>query len=378
MNKTFLPLFFAILLFASCATQKPIRIERINRLTFIGQYTLPHKMQVNGTTLGGLSGIDYNPSKKEYYLICDDRSDINPLRFYTIKIDFSENGIENVRPEKATSFTANGKLYHNRKQDSLNVPDPEALRFHPKTGEIFWSSEGERTVKKDHSILTNPLLSISTLSGALKDTLPLPPNMRMSAAANGPRNNGVFEGLCFSPDYKTLFVSVEEPLYEDGPRAGLYDSSAWVRIIQYDVASKKPVAQYAYKIDPVVQEPISEGLFVVNGVTDILAINDHQLLVTERSFSTGRLGNNIRTYIAELTGAQNVAGITSLQQTPPQAPLKKIPLLNFDTLGILVDNVEGASFGPRLANGKRSLIFVTDDNFSAQQKTQFLLFAIEE
>jgi hypothetical protein len=87
-------------------------------------------------------------------------------------------------------------------------------------------------------------------------------------------------------------------LYEDGPRAGLFDTTGWIRIIQYDVATRQPVAQYAYQIDPVVQEPISEGLFVVNGVPDILAINDHQLLVTERSFSTGRLTCNVRIYLA--------------------------------------------------------------------------------
>ncbi|MEP7252098.1 MAG: hypothetical protein ABI683_06950 [Ginsengibacter sp.] len=39
--------------------------------------------------------------------------------------------------------------------------------------------------------------------------------------------------------------------------------------------------------------------------------------------------------------------------------------------------MEGVCFGPTLSNGHRTLIFVSDNNFVAAQKTQFLLFEIE-
>ncbi|HEU4901517.1 MAG TPA: esterase-like activity of phytase family protein, partial [Flavisolibacter sp.] len=107
------------------------------------------------------------------------------------------------------------------------------------------------------------------------------------------------------------------------------------------------------------------------------ALNDHQLLVTERSFSTGRLTCNIRVYLAELNGAENIAGVASLQQHPSTSPVRKKLLLNMDSLGRWIDNVEGATLGPRLPNGKRSLLFVTDDNFSSFERTQFLLFEVD-
>ena len=47
-----------------------------------------------------------------------------------------------------------------------------------------------------------------------------------------------------------------------------------------------------------------------------------------------------------------------------------------DSLHIYVDNVEGASFGPVLPNGHRTLILVADNNFEKQEKTQFFLFEI--
>ncbi len=360
----------------SCVVQnigKPIRTIR-----FIGEFDLPHRLRFNGTTVGGLSGIDYNPAEDVYYLICDDRSDFNPARYYTAKIRISAAGIDTVQLLSVTTLTqADGSPFPNRQKDSLRVPDPEAIRYHPATNTFVWSSEGERIVRKERVIISHPAINRMNKDGRLLDTFPLPPNLRMNEELKGPRQNGVLEGLAFSPGYRSLFVSVEEPLYEDGPRAGLYDSTGWIRIVRYDMPTRRPVAQYAYQIDPVVQEPISQGLFVVNGVPDILALNEHQLLVTERSFSTGRLTCNVRVYLADLKDAENIAAVPSLEKQPPQRPAKKTLLLNMDKLGRWIDNVEGATFGPRLPNGKRSLLFVTDDNFSPLERTQFFLFEVD-
>lgn len=365
-------------LLVACGTTQQVSVANINSLRFVGQYSLPNKMQFEGTTVGGLSGIDYSAKEKLYYLISDDRSDINPLRFYKAAINISDGTPEKVE-FKSVHFLQerNGQPFPNRQQRRLGIPDPEGIRVLPSAKLIAWCSEGERSIKGDSVALTHPAVFLSSSDGKWIDSLPIPENMRMQANQRGPRNNGVFEGLSVSADGRKLFVSVEEPTYDDGPRAGLFDSSGWVRILQYDLATRNPEAQYAYKIDPVVQEPISQGLFIVNGITDILAINDHQLLVTERSFSTGRLGNNIRLYLIDLTEAVDVSHMSGLHKEKNIKPLTKRLLLNMDSLGILVDNIEGATFGPRLPNGKQSLIFVADDNFSAQQKNQFLLFEIE-
>ena len=44
---------------------------------------------------------------------------------------------------------------------------------------------------------------------------------------------------------------------------------------------------------------------------------------------------------------------------------------------IPLDNVEGIIFGPRLRDGHRSLVLVSDNNFAASQFTQFLLFEVK-
>jgi hypothetical protein len=57
-------------------------------------------------------------------------------------------------------------------------------------------------------------------------------------------------------------------------------------------------------------------------------------------------------------------------------PAEKTLLIDLDTLGIPLDNVEGMAFGPDLPDGRRSLILVSDNNFAPAQFTQFLLFAV--
>ncbi|MGZ3879829.1 MAG: esterase-like activity of phytase family protein [Flavisolibacter sp.] len=361
----------------SCTSQKNLSLTGKSHLKLLGEYDVPYNQSFNNTTIGGLSGIDYDNKHKLYYLISDDRSDINPSRFYTAKISISTKGIDSVVFVSVVNLLQpGGTVYPNSKQDPYHTPDPEAIRYNPKTNQLVWSSEGERIVRKNISVLEDPSVRIISTEGNYIDSFILPSNTHMQAVEKGPRQNGVFEGISFSDNYRKLFVSVEEPLYEDGPRAGLYDSSAWIRIIEFDVKSKKPLGEYAYKIDPVAYPPNPPGAFKINGVPDILAINNHQLLVIERSFSTGRLPCTIKVYLAELNGASDVMNTVSLKNGTFKSVEKRL-ILNMDDLGIFTDNIEGVTVGPKLSNGHSTLIFVSDNNFSKVQVTQLLLFEVQ-
>lgn len=366
-----------LLFFSACTLQKRTVLGENKRLKFIGQYIVPHNKVFQNTTVGGLSGIDYDVKNGIYYLISDDRSDIDPARFYTAKIHFNKNAMDSVQFLSVKSLLQpSGAVYPNVIQDPYHVPDPEGIRYNQRTKQLVWSDEGERLVRNDTVVLINPSIKTITTNGNYVDSFELPANMMMKTTLNGPRRNGVFEGLSFANNFKTVFVCVEEPLYEDGPRAGLKDTSAWIRIIKYDVKTRKPLTQYGFQIDPVAYAPSPPGAFNVNGISEILAINDHQLLVMERSFSAGRKSSTIKVYLAELNGAEEVSDHASLT-TSSFRPVQKKLLLNMDALGIHIDNVEGITFGPNLSNGKQTLIFVSDNNFSPDQVTQFLLFTIE-
>ncbi len=375
----FLFLVSATTLVASCSVSKrAVNPANINHLRFLSEYDVAYNKDYQHTTIGGLSGIDYDSKENAYYLISDDRSERNAARFYKAQIIINENKIDSV-VFLDVKFLKNsaGNSYPNSSQDPYHTPDPEAMRHNPVNKTFVWSSEGERIVKPNKIILEDPSVTEINEQGNYIDTFMLPSQLHMHSDESGPRQNSVFEGLTFTDNYKTLFVSVEEPLYNDGSRAGLNDSMGIIRIIKFNMAIKKPTAQFAYKIDPVAYPPNPPGSFKINGISDILSIGENKLLVIERSFSFGRLACTIKIFLADLSTAQNIEDVPSLKNKTGIHFVSKKLLLNMNSLGIYIDNIEGVTFGPTLSNGHKTLVFVSDNNFDFIEKTQFLLFEIE-
>jgi len=378
------PLLFLLLfslLISACSSLKKTPVKEasttISSLKFLDEYDLPYNLPYKKTTVGGLSSIDYDAQNDVYYLMSDDRSEINPSRFYTAKISLNLNEINSVKMVAVTTLRQeNGQPYPDLKKHTKQTVDPEAMRFNPKTHQLVWSSEGERIVKQGDTVLIDPSVNTVFTDGKFSSTLALPEILKMHATESGPRRNGVLEGLAFADNYKTLYVNLEEPLYQDGPRADLTDVNPLVRIYKFDWKSKQNTAQYAYKLEPVAYPAKPENGFKVNGIPDILAVNKNQLLVTERSFSDGHDGCVIKVFLADLNGADNIISNPSLIKNPPQHLTSKKLLLNMDDLKMYIDNVEGATFGPTLPNGHKSIIFVADNNFNKTEKTQFFLFEV--
>ena len=113
----------------------------------IGEATLPHRMDVQGTVVGGLSAIDYDPASGLYVLVSDDRSQLNPARFYTARIALTATGLGTPVLHSVTPLLrADGSPFPNsrRAQAHEEVPDPEAIRWLP-SGNLLWTSEGAVT-----------------------------------------------------------------------------------------------------------------------------------------------------------------------------------------------------------------------------------------
>ena len=99
--------------------------------------------------------------------------------------------------------------------------------------------------------------------------------------------------------------------------------------------------------------------FAVNGIVELLPFNNEHLLSMERSFSVGvpGTGNEIKLYSVALPGATNVLGVPSLAGVDVR-PAQKTLLFDLGSLGIPLDNVEGMTLGPRLPDGRQSLVLV--------------------
>jgi hypothetical protein len=151
-------------------------------------------------------------------------------------------------------------------------------------------------------------------------------------------------------------------------------------VAQFDIASGQRTHEYVYLSDAVAATPSPAGSFATNGLVELLAVDDTHFLAVERSFSTG-VGNSIRIYLSSISGASEVSGLDSLKGQSYQAMSKTLLLdlatvKNDDGSALLLDNIEGITFGPAL-NGKQTLVLVADNNFAASQFTQFVAFSVE-
>ena len=348
----------------------PAIAEPAPGVRLLGEQVLAPGLQFQGTTVGGLSGIDLDPRTGDYVLICDDRSDKQPARFYTASVDVDTNGLGPIE------LTGTHPLL---RPDGSTYPkgtvDPEDLRVDPWTGGYLWSQEGERTL--DPLVLIDPSIQTARTDGTPGRTLPLPDVERMSADEHGPRQNLAIEGVTFAAAGTLVVSAVEGPLWQDGP-AATTERGALSRITVQTRAGHL-LAQYAYPQEPVFAAPNPPGAFATTGVPAILAVDPvdpPRFLVLERSFVTG-VGNKIRLFEIDTRGATNVASRDSLAAGKSVAPVRKRLVADLADLDLsTVDNVEGMTWGPRLPTGERTLLLVSDDNFAASQVTQLIALAV--
>lgn len=343
----------------------------IGTLRFIGAATISNEQQVDGTLVGGLSGLDYDAASDSFVVISDDKSDKAPARFYTVKLKFSFDRLFSADATAKTTFLrSDGQPYPNAKAGG-EVPDPEAIRIDPENGNIWFTSEGDRKLG------LSPFLRVVDKTGKQTAEIAVPAMFGVNKdKESGARNNLAFEALSFAADGKSVWLGMEEAIYEDGPVA-TPTAGAVTRFMHLD-KSGKLLGEVAYPIDAIPAAP-GAGKFADNGVSDFLAIDDSRLIVIERAgvqAASGAFKDYIRLYEADVSGATDVSAIPTLVGATYQ-PVKKRLILDLDKVDIgYVDNIEGISWGPKLENGHQSLILVSDNNFNPEQRTQFLAFDV--
>ena len=346
---------------------------RVVGMEFLGQVTFPTGFAFGGTEVGGLSAITYDAGRGVYYALSDDRSSIDPARYYTLSIDLSGGKLE----EGDIHFLGVTTLLDPAGEPfAPNSVDPEGIAFHPG-GTLFIASEG------DANALIDPFVNEFDLSGLELGELPIPekylPTLDQSS---GIRNNLAFESLTIVPALDFLYTATENALYQDGPAADI-DQESLSRILEFDLETGEPVHEYVYLVSAVPGVPEPPDAFRTNGLVELLALdNNGTLLALERAFSSG-VGNTVKLYEVLSQGALDVSSQFDLFWEEEGIPFEIDPLvtkhelLNIADLGITPDNLEGMALGPTLPDGRKSLILVSDNNFSDTQVTQFLAFALE-
>ncbi|GBG40108.1 esterase-like activity of phytase family protein [Mycobacterium montefiorense] len=358
-------------LLAGCDSAPPPAPSNTPRpvLAYLGQAQLAFGATFADTVVGGLSAISYDAGRQLYYVISDDRSEKSPARFYTAQLSLSDKGINRAAITGIHPFLdQSGQPFRPLMLSTtppVVPPDPEGIAFDPIRQRLYWSSEGERL--PEGPVLLDPWIRTAALDGGYLGQFTLPPNLAVSAQQTGPRSNRALEGVTLTPDGQSLFAAMEEPGYNDGPETG-DGHRVLTRFTKFDVATGTPTAQYAYPMDAPTP-PVDE-----NGVSDLVALSDTAFLVLERTIA---VPPEIRVYRVEIGSATNVLNMPSIIGVAV-TPMAKSLAVDMNTMPGLspLGNIEGITLGPKLADGRQSVVLVSDNDFSPRKVTAFLLFAM--
>lgn len=219
--------------------------------------------------------------------------------------------------------------------------------------------------------------------------------------ATGRQDNRGYEGLAINPEGTKLYAVLQDPLVQEGSTDGRFSRN--VRIVEYDVASGTPGRQFIYQLEALsdINDRIpgtaqdfaasSQGRNI--GLSGIVAVNENEFLVLERDnrgFGTvDTTGDNPpvgtkRVYRIDLTGATDVSGVSLAgSNILPSGitPVSKTLVVDLQeelrNAGQLVpEKIEGIAIGPILPSGLVSLIFSTDNDYSAEVDPTGLVFDV--
>lgn len=348
----------------------------ITSLSLVSQYSLPPLAlypPVIGVLFGGISGITLDRDGMLWGV-----SDAQlGGRIYRFRLDGVGTPSFRVTPVSLAALEAG---------TGRDRADDESLAMLPD-GTIVVCMEGSNTEPR-----LPPALGHYTRDGALVNMLPVRDRYVPEATGTvtkGARGNAGFESVTITPDGERLFVGVETSLVQDGEQA-TFEAGGHARIIEYRSHGDTFAAgrEFVYPLDALTKPAFAPSFFV-NGLADLLALNRTTLLALERGFvdrpdRTARGMNTIRIYRVSLAGASDVSKLDALKGQSGIVPVTKTLLLDLGQaqglspeLAPELDNFEGMTFGPRLADGRATLMLVSDDNFSERQRTWFLLFAIQ-
>jgi hypothetical protein len=209
-------------------------------------------------------------------------------------------------------------------------------------------------------------------------------------------NKGM-EGLAITPDGRTLVGIMQAALIQDAKEGG--DAANLLRIVTIDIASGNTTHEYAYK------------LTTGTGVSEILAINNHEFLVDERD-GRGREGGNgtppssndaraKQLFKIDLNGAVDVAAMDgtaavshAVHKTLFLDIVTALKAAGFDPTKDIPSKIEGITFGPDIRQSQgmgrgttmhtlwvsndNDFVLATGDTPSLPNPNQFFVFGFTD
>ncbi|WP_425228233.1 esterase-like activity of phytase family protein [Sphingomonas sp.] len=257
--------------------------------------------------------------------------------------------------------------------------DPESIRVSNDGRSVFISDEYGPYVRQ-----------FDRTSGQLLRTYTLPANLDVATVsahgkdeeANliGRVDNKGMEGLAITPDGKTLVGIMQAPLLQD-----VTNAPKLLRIVTIDIATGT-TQEFGY------------SLTTGTGVSEIVAVNNHQFLVDERDGKGLGDGSNAAVksiFLIDTAGATDISGVVNATATGPNATavVTKSATPFLDIVAALKANgltaaqipakIEGLAFGQDVTlNGQllHTLFVANDNDFvpGTAGANQFFVFGFQD
>lgn len=316
-----------------------IQVLAAPRITLQKVWQIPAQTQYQKFAIGGLSGC--SKLNDEIFFVSDDRGNQGEPRILILKWDSLKSELNTL--DRKWLLVEKSKF----------VLDLEGIA-HFSADKILMSSEGDLNQKPRQK----PEIFWMNGDGKKLSSIQLSdkfiPNLT-GEQTKGIQINSGFEGLSIDHDHQTWGAFLERPLVQDSTKLYFIESS---------VSSTAVDKEWSYSLP----QFMTEGLQTAAGVSEFLYDKNQNLLVLERGVSLSLLGMKFNVHMCT---AQKVPGTESL---------KKDCFYDFSQDKTLmsqiksVGNFEGLCW---LNEQKTQFMVVSDNNFSKNQNTLFLLYQID-
>lgn len=275
------------------------------------------------------------------------------LLFNATPLNYGVNGAP--AQNDASHYFFSGRSDNYGSGNSGNVDnarlDPESVRISNDGKSVFISDEYGPYVYQFNRATGERIKTFNLPNDLAISNVQATEAAEISGNTSGRTTNKGMEGLAITPDGKTLVGIMQAPL--------LQDTNKVVRIVTVDIASGT-THEYAYQL--------TNG----SGVSEIVAINNHEFLVDERDGKG--LGDNSNAAVKQvfkidLNGAQDISGLSGDLSAKTMSKTLTLDVKNMlVAAGVAAQNIpakiEGMTFGQDVVYNNVNLhtLWVSNDN----------------
>jgi len=337
---------------------------------------------------GGLSAIDYIGADSRFLLLSDrgagDGAVSFPCRFHEARLTLTSTGgdieFELLGTTLLTTPTGTSLV------GSLTALAEDQARAASSDKVTPWTAldpEGLRRLNDGTLVVTDeygPRVVVFDVSGRLLNHFNAPIKFELLAPVDGKYERGTFpnrglEGIAVTPSGQRFVAVLQSPLVQDGKIKGDKCLGLNCRWMVFD-ANRNCEREVVYQLES-----------LKTGVSEVLAVSETKFLVLERDSEIGQDAKIKRIYLADISTASDAASIDSLPQKDlPKdfVPVSKRLLFDLldDRFGIggnrAAEKPEGLSWGPPMADGRKTLWICCDNDFDPKVKSEIYCFAVPD